>query len=184
MIIAETTEISEKLCSAVGTDKYEFVTELSRRAAENRLKNEKFGAVIICPPVGKTDGAELSVSLAESTAAAVLLLCKREKLAALEAKTKDYGVFTVALPLSKNEFSEALRFAFLSAARLSLQNKEKKVLQVHIEELKLLDRAKCALIQYLKMTEKEAHAFIEKQAMDKRVTKREVIENILKTYES
>jgi len=34
------------------------------------------------------------------------------------------------------------------------------------------------------MSEKEAHKYIEKQAMDLRVTKRTIAEGILKTYEN
>ena len=51
-----------------------------------------------------------------------------------------------------------------------------------IEEIRLVDRAKCALIQYLSFTEQQAHRHIEKQAMDMHITK-EVALGILKTYE-
>ena len=47
----------------------------------------------------------------------------------------------------------------------------------------MIDRAKCILIQYLNMTEAEAHRYIEKQAMDMRSTKRVIAEGILRTYE-
>ena len=50
-------------------------------------------------------------------------------------------------------------------------------------EIRLVDRAKCILIQYLDMTEKEAHRHIEKLAMDKRKTRREIAESILRSYE-
>ena len=50
--------------------------------------------------------------------------------------------------------------------------------------MKVVARAKCALMQSLKMTEAEAHRYIEKQAMDLRLSKREVAENILKIYET
>ena len=57
-------------------------------------------------------------------------------------------------------------------------------LQKKIEEIRLVDRAKCVLIQYLNMTEAEAHRYIEKQAMDMRKTKKTIAENILNTYDS
>ena len=38
------------------------------------------------------------------------------------------------------------------------------------------------MIEELKMTEQEAHRYIEKQAMDRCVTKRVVAEQILSTY--
>ena len=40
------------------------------------------------------------------------------------------------------------------------------------------------LIEYLKLTEPQAHRYIEKQAMDLGLTRRQVALNILKTYES
>ena len=49
-------------------------------------------------------------------------------------------------------------------------------------EIRIVNRAKCLLIEQLKMTEEEAHRYIEKQAMDRCVTKRTVAENILSTY--
>ena len=45
-----------------------------------------------------------------------------------------------------------------------------------------MNRAKWLLIEELKMTEQEAHRYIEKQAMDRCVTKRVVAEQILSTY--
>lgn len=51
------------------------------------------------------------------------------------------------------------------------------------EEMSLIDRAKLALMLYLNMSEPMAHRYIEKRAMDMRLTKKEIAKNILKTYE-
>ena len=60
---------------------------------------------------------------------------------------------------------------------------ENSKLTQKIEDVRIIDRAKCLLISYLKVNEQEAHRYIEKQAMDMRITRREVAEGILKTYE-
>ena len=52
-----------------------------------------------------------------------------------------------------------------------------------IEEIRLVNRAKWLLIERLGMTEAEAHRYMEKQAMDQRVSKRGLAEIIIKTYE-
>ena len=57
-------------------------------------------------------------------------------------------------------------------------------LQTKIEEIRLVNRAKCCLIQYLKFSEPQAHRYIEKQAMDTRQTRKEVAQRILSTYET
>ena len=64
------------------------------------------------------------------------------------------------------------------------EHAENSRLKETIGDLKLIDRAKCALIQYLNMTEADAHRFIEKSAMNRRVSRREIALEILKTYES
>ena len=56
--------------------------------------------------------------------------------------------------------------------------------KARIEELRLIDRAKCTLISVLNISEKEAHRTIEKQAMDLRLTKKQVAEHILRTYDN
>jgi response regulator NasT len=61
---------------------------------------------------------------------------------------------------------------------------ENSQLKYKIEDIRIIDRAKYILISYMNMSEKEAHRFIEKQAMDLRITKRAIAEGILKTYET
>ena len=51
-----------------------------------------------------------------------------------------------------------------------------------IQEIRLVTRAKWTLIQCLGMSEEEAHRYIEKQAMDNRISRREVAKRGLTTY--
>ena len=51
-----------------------------------------------------------------------------------------------------------------------------------MEEIRIVNHAKWMLIEQLKMSESEAHRYIEKQAMDRCVTRRAVAEDILQTY--
>ena len=51
-----------------------------------------------------------------------------------------------------------------------------------MEEIRLVNRAKWLLIECLSMSEAEAHRYIEKQAMDRCVTRREIARGIIQTY--
>ncbi len=62
--------------------------------------------------------------------------------------------------------------------------KENIKLQNKIEEMRIVNRAKFSLMQYLGFDEAQAHRYIEKQAMDKRVTKYQIAMQIIKTYEN
>ena len=73
---------------------------------------------------------------------------------------------------------------WLCSIRERMRRMEKKSvsLQEKMEEIKLVNRAKWVLITHLNMTEDAAHRYIEKQAMDRCVSKRVVAEDILRTY--
>ena len=53
-----------------------------------------------------------------------------------------------------------------------------------MEEIRIVNRAKCLLISELKMTEPQAHHYIEKTAMDNCIPKKEAAKNIIKLYAS
>ncbi len=49
-------------------------------------------------------------------------------------------------------------------------------------EIRIVSRAKLLLISEMQMDEAQAHRYIEKQAMDRCVTKRAIAEEIINTY--
>jgi len=68
--------------------------------------------------------------------------------------------------------------------KLKRLESENEVLKKKIEDIRIVDRAKCLLISYMNMSERDAHRHIEKQAMDMRASKRQIAESILRTYEN
>ena len=94
-----------------------------------------------------------------------------------------HGVFTLPKQTSKPTLLTAINW--MSSARERLRKTEKKTLSIEekMEEIRIVNRAKWILIRELKLDEPEAHRYIEKQAMDRCVSKREVAEKIIKTYE-
>jgi len=68
--------------------------------------------------------------------------------------------------------------------RLRTLESEKAELRRKIEDIRIVDRAKCLIISHMSVSEGEAHRHIEKQAMDLRSTKRKVAESIIRTYEN
>ena len=53
-----------------------------------------------------------------------------------------------------------------------------------MEEIRIVNHAKWVLIRNLGLSEDSAHKTIEKQAMNTRSSKREVAEQIIKTYQN
>ena len=53
-----------------------------------------------------------------------------------------------------------------------------------VEDLKIVDRAKLLLVTCLNMSEDQAHRYLEKQAMDMRISRVEVAKQVIKTYQN
>ena len=158
---------------------------LAQNGAEARrmLAQGEYALTIINTPLTDEPGIDLAVKTAQSTLSGVILLVKAEMADAISQKVEESGVLVVAKPVARQLFDQALRLSMTARNRmLMLQNQNEK-LQKKIEEMRMVDRAKCALIQYLRMTEQQAHRHIEKQAMDTRQTKMQVARDIVNTYE-
>jgi ATP-dependent Clp protease ATP-binding subunit ClpC len=65
---------------------------------------------------------------------------------------------------------------------LAMDDKDKELarLRKNLSEIRVITRAKLYLIQTRGMTEEEAHYYLEKEAMDRSLTKKEVAEEILR----
>lgn len=157
---------------------------LSGSEARRCLIDNSYDLIVVNTPLKDEFGHELALQAAGSSTAGILLLVKAEMADEISAKVEDYGVFVISKPISRAFFYQSLKLVEASRRRLLELKSENITLQKKIEEIRLVDRAKCVLIQYLKLSEPQAHRYIEKQAMDMRQTRREIAEQILKTYES
>ena len=87
-------------------------------------------------------------------------------------------------PFSAPQFRQAMQIAASCYRRLDILRAENARLTEKIAQLRLVDRAKCYLIEHKGCTEADAHRLIEKQAMDTRRSRGEVAREILEGAES
>lgn len=105
----------------------------------------------------------------------ILILTKREFYGRISKSLPRERITVLTKPISSHTLQQVLRIILTDGIEAG---------RWKIEEIKIVTHAKCILMEYLQMSENQAHKYIEKQAMDMRITKREIAENILKTYES
>ena len=152
--------------------------------ARRLLLDRDFDLVLINAPLKGETGEKFSRQIASKGFSQVVLVVKSEFFDAVSEVCEDDGVLVVAKPVNKAVFWSALKLAKSAQRRLRREQAENAKLKQKIEDIRIVDRAKCILISYMNMEEKEAHRYIEKQAMDMRCTKRDIAEGILKTYEN
>ena len=165
------------------TDYYPVVYARSSAEAQRLLAENSYDIVIINTPLSDDFGLRLASYVSSNTTAGVLLLVKSDRYTETSAKMLSYGVMTLPKPTSSQMLTQTL--GVLCATRERLRRMEEKQLSVEqkMEEIRLVNRAKWLLIETLGMSEAESHRYIEKQAMDRCVTRREIAENIIKTYQ-
>lgn len=185
LLAASAQKSRDALCALLKADGFSRIVPVSSGGETRRcLVQGEFGLVVVNAPLTDEFGHDLSVQAAESTSAGVILLVKSELADDVSAQVEEAGVLVVSKPLSRQLFYQSLKLVMATRRRILGLKTENDKLQHKIEEIRLVNRAKCVLIQMLKLTEPQAHRYIEKQAMDLRLTRRAVAESILKTYES
>ena len=155
-------------------------SEARRHLSQTNLEYE---LILINTPLKDEFGHQLALKLAKTTCAGVLLICKNEIAEEMTNKTIDYGIFVTSKPLNKTALHQAIRLSAAMNARMLLMKQDYKKLQNKLEELRLVCRAKCVLVETKHYTEAEAHRWLEKEAMDSRRTRRDVALDILETYQ-
>lgn len=153
-------------------------------SARRLLLENSFDLLLINAPLPDEFGTKLALDICNSSATGVLLLVKSEHYADITDRVSPSGVLTLAKPTSPTLLTHSVQLLCATRERLRRMEQKTATLEEKMEEIRLVNRAKWILIDQLKMTENEAHKFIEKQAMDRCVTRRVIAENILATYKS
>ena len=151
--------------------------------ARRLLVERDFDLVIVNAPLRDESGEALARDIAGKGVSQVMLVVRSELFDAVSAVSEEAGVLTISKPINKTVFWSAFMFAKAAGNRIKRMQAENDRLKQKIEDIRIVDRAKCILISHMNMSEQEAHRYIEKQAMDMRSTKRVIAEGILKTYE-
>jgi len=152
--------------------------------AQRQILQQDFDLVIVNAPLHDEGGEDFSRYIASKGTSQVILLVKNERFDSVSQTCEDNGVFVIPKPVDSAVFLTALSLVKSSQSRIRRIQTENAQLKQKIEDIRIIDRAKCILISIMKMNEQEAHRYIEKQAMDIRSTKRIVAEGILKLYEN
>lgn len=152
-------------------------------SAKRTLAQRNFDFVIINSPLSDDLGAGFAIDCVSSTGTVVLMLVNNEIHEEVNDKVAKRGVFTLAKPISYQTMRTALRW--LETAKELTKKYEKKTTSIEdkMKEIRTVNKAKWILIDKEKMTEPEAHRYLEKEAMDRCVSKKSVANEIIEKYE-
>lgn len=183
LVVSAAQKFQEALTQMLpGSEYYPVCTVTNIAAARRELLSRSFDFIIVNAPLPDEFGTRFAIDASQNSGSVVLLLVRAEVYEETNAKVIPQGIFTLSKPVAAQTLQQGLKW--MASARERLRRMEKKATSIEekMEEIRLVNRAKWLLIEQLKMTEADAHHYIEKQAMDRCISRREIALGIIKTY--
>lgn len=183
LIVSASGKFNTSLASLLPESSFlPVITETDASSARRRLAEMHPDIVIINTPLPDDFGTSLALDVCENSGIAVLLFVKSEHYTELSTRLSPFGVLVLSRPTTAQMITQSLQL--LCGTRERLRRMEQKTASVEekMKEIRIINRAKCLLIEQLKMTEKEAHRYIEKRAMDTCATRYSIAEEIISAY--
>ena len=183
LVAGANDKLGESIAALLPKNEYEppvfaaSVGEIRRLALESTMD-----LVVLNTPLKDEFGTRLALDLADYNIA-VLLMVQGDVFDQVCYKEEDYGVLTLAKPVSRQSFYTAVKLLTAMRAKMLRMEKKNQALQEKMQDIRTINRAKWLLITNLQMTEDEAHYHIEKKAMNSRLSRREAAEEIIRTYD-
>lgn len=182
IIFSEQGETLDNITLAAGEFGFDSVS-VSETADAAALSPEKdFDMVFINAPLCGVYGLDIAAAACKN-GFGVILAAPSKYCGEIAKKLGCANAFILPRPINKALLLQAFRYVMLTARNEAELSDEKTRLEQKLKDVKLIDRAKCVLVEVLKMSESDAHRHIQKQAMDRHVPQVVIAQDILKTYE-
>lgn len=183
LLVSSSPKFNESMLALLPESRFYPVTAVSDvSSARRRLLESKYDIVIINAPLPDDFGTRLALNICDNSGTAVLLFVKAEHYPDINGRVSPFGVLVLPKPASSQTVSQSLQLLCGTRERLRRMEQKTASIEEKMGEIRIINRAKLLLMEQLKMTEKEAHRFIEKQAMDRCVTRITIAQSILSTY--
>lgn len=184
LIAGKTTEICESIAQLLSEQGDNNISSFTSGSIVRGVDVSEFDSVIISTPLSDEFGLDLVADISKDAKNGVVVLAKHEIADEVQRKLRFTGAFVLPRPFNKAMLIQTVKMAEIAHIGMAKLEEENRHLTQQISDIKIVNRAKSMLMQYLNLTEEQAHRHIQKQAMDLRKTQRAVAEDILKTYQN
>ncbi len=183
LIVCSKPELIKELRTLMLQQGYS-AAEYSLSANEARRKMDFFEPelILINAPLQDELGIDLVLDIADKTDAGIIILAKHEHLDEMQYKLEKVGALILPKPINKTTLLQTARFAAQSRKSLRGLKHQNDDLEKRINDRKVIEKAKWILVDKMNMTEPQAHRYIQKRAMDTRISQIKVAEEIISSF--
>ena len=168
------------LAEMLGEEGYDVVGQAGDGERAVELAEElRPDLVVLDVKMPRLDGISAAQRIAQQRIAPVVILTAFSQRELVE-RARDAGAMAYLVkPFGKNDLVPAIEMAVSRFAELQMLETEVADLTERLETRKVVDRAKGVLQQQLALSEPESFRWIQKTAMDLRLSMREVAEGVV-----
>jgi len=183
-VIAASSEDTAKSVSGICSDTgIKSITLTNGENVRELCAKNSYDLALLVLPFEERFGAEAAVHISRSKSTQVIALVPSRSYDEVCKRLSGTGILILPRSCGRTQIINAVHNALHTKKQLDELREENRTLTDMVNEIRLVNRAKCVLIEYLRISEKEAHRQMQKRAMDQRTTISEVAADIIKTYE-
>lgn len=185
LIVSSNASFSASMAKMLPPSRFSPVrTAQTAACARLMLLDTEFDIIIINAPLSDEYGIEFAQDISDTGHKSVLVIIPVDDYPELNSLLAPQGILAVSKPTPPSTVLQAIDLMCATSERLKRLEARPDTFEEKMREIRIINRAKMLLISRRKMSEKEAHRFIEKQAMDNCVKKQKIAEDIIRHYES
>ncbi len=180
MIAEDEALIRLDLAEMLGEEGYDVVGQAGDGEQAVQLAEQMHpDLVVLDVKIPRLDGISAAQRIAEQRIAPVVILTAFSQRDLVE-RARDAGAMAYLVkPFGRHDLVPAIEMALSRFAELQMLESEVADLTERLETRKLVDRAKSVLQQQLELSEPDAFRWIQKTAMDLRLSARQVAEGVI-----
>ncbi len=183
LIIASSEEaqtgISSMAVQAGITDIYTCDGRSARETAQTR----DYTVIAAVLPIGEEYGLDAVSHISRHCRSSLVVFAPAKAYDEVCSRIIHTGAVILPRSIAVNVAVNILKTACIHKERMEELASSNSTLKGAVDEIKLVNRAKCVLMEYLRISEKDAHKQLQKKAMDRRISLSEAAADILKTYQ-
>lgn len=185
LLISHSEKNASSLSELLRSEGYSSISvSTTAKTAKKLVEKDEFDLICINAPLNEETGIELSEHFAKTTRSSVVIIVPQKNAEEVNDLLTSQGVLVIAKPINKHLFHHFLQFTDCFRTRMLCVTEENEKLRHMVEDMKIINRAKFLLISCLNMSETQAHRYLEKQAMNLRISKLQVAKQVIQTYEN
>ena len=183
LVVSASDSFNNAIKKMLTPPKYQIIsTAESISEAKRQFAARSFDFLIVNSPMPDGSSMRFAIDCSRSQNTVVLLFSRSEINDEVTEKVTEYGVFTLPKPTNAALLAQSLRWMASLREKFRLLEAKTSSIEERMAEIRIINRAKFLLISELGMSESEAHHYIEKNAMDNCILKKQSAENIIKIY--